>query len=151
MIVSRSKYPVDQWFLTFVTRMLLNCNSQKPQSGQLVAKASGSCSPKFLSNPRLRTSAVDHHDCCHWCCQHSGCPLLCKAWHNFSAGNMGTILCSNIRPYPVFLNCWYRSTRDVVVLQVKLQKASGLQGRKTSSSNPHNKVSSHHLSQLLQI
>ena len=48
-----------QWFLTFVTRMLLNCNSQKPQSGQLVVKASESCSPKLLSNPRLRTSALE--------------------------------------------------------------------------------------------
>ena len=51
---------LEQWFLTFVTRMLLNCNSQKPKSGQLVVKASGSCSPKLLSNPRLRTSALDH-------------------------------------------------------------------------------------------
>ena len=49
---------LTQWFLTFVTRMLLNCNSQKPQSGQLVVKASGSCTPKLLTNPRLRTSAL---------------------------------------------------------------------------------------------
>ena len=47
---------VKQWFLTFVTRMFLNCSSQKPQPAQLVMKASGSCSPKLLSNPRLRTS-----------------------------------------------------------------------------------------------
>ena len=40
--------------------MLLNWNSQKPQSGQLVVKASGSCSPKLLSNPRLRTSGLGH-------------------------------------------------------------------------------------------
>ena len=51
---------VDQWFLTFVTQMLLNCSSQKPQSAQLVVKASGSCSPKLLSNPRLRTSVLGH-------------------------------------------------------------------------------------------
>ena len=49
----------NQWFLTFVTRMLLNCNSQKPQSRQLVVKASGSYSPKLLSNPRLRTSGFN--------------------------------------------------------------------------------------------
>ena len=36
--------------------MFLNCNSQKPQPAQLVVKASGSCSPKLLSNSRLRTS-----------------------------------------------------------------------------------------------
>ena len=51
---------LNQWFLTFVTRMLLNCNSQKPQPAQLVVKASGSCSPKLLSNPKLRTSALNH-------------------------------------------------------------------------------------------
>ena len=47
-----------QWFLTFVILMFLNCNSQKPQPAQLVVKASGSCSPKLLSNPRLRTSVL---------------------------------------------------------------------------------------------
>ena len=51
-------YPLHQWFLTFVTRMFLNYNSQKPQPAQLVVKASGSCSPKLLSNPRLRTSGL---------------------------------------------------------------------------------------------
>ena len=51
-------YGLDQWFLTFVTRMFLNCNSQKPQPAQLVVEASGSCSPKLLSNPRLRTSGL---------------------------------------------------------------------------------------------
>ena len=56
---SPSLNPLQQWFLTFVTQMLLNCNSQKPQSAQLVVKASGSCSPKLLSNPRLRTSGLD--------------------------------------------------------------------------------------------
>ena len=50
---------LDQWFLTFVTGMFLNYNSQKPQPAQLVVKASGSCSPKLLSNPRLRTSGLD--------------------------------------------------------------------------------------------
>ena len=51
---------LGQWFLTFVTRMFLNCNSQKPQPAQLLVKASGSCSPKLLSNPRLRTSALEN-------------------------------------------------------------------------------------------
>ena len=40
-----------------------------------------------------RDYPVDHRDCCHWCCQHSRCPLLCKAWHLFSCWQHGhTIL-----------------------------------------------------------
>ena len=26
---------------------------------------------------------------CPWCCQHSGCPLICKAWHPFSCWQHG--------------------------------------------------------------
>ena len=51
---------LQQWFLTFVTQMFLNCNSQKPQPAQLVVKTSGSCSPILLSNPRLRTSDLNN-------------------------------------------------------------------------------------------
>ena len=50
---------LKQWLLTFVIRMFLNYKSQKPQPAQLVVKASGSCSPKLLSNPRLRTSRLN--------------------------------------------------------------------------------------------
>ena len=57
-------YDLFQRFLTFVTRMFLNCNSQKPQPAQLVVKASGSCSPKLLSNPRLRTSDLFNIEFC---------------------------------------------------------------------------------------
>ena len=35
-----------QWFLTFVTQVFFNCNSQKPSPSALLAGVSGSCSSK---------------------------------------------------------------------------------------------------------
>ena len=63
---------------------------------------------------RIRVYPVDHHDCCNWCCQHSGCHLLHKTGHLFSADNVDTILCSNIGPFPGILNHRYRSIISLI-------------------------------------
>ena len=60
--------------------------------------------PFFNSSPLFTQTQSNHQGCfstcvngseqkrvfprvlnyCHWCCKHSGCPLLHKSWHSFS-------------------------------------------------------------------
>ena len=88
------QFSLEQWFLTFVTRMFLNCNSQKPQPAQWVVKASGSCSPKLLSNPRLRTSDLEDLNGCHL---KNSCHFVADMAHLFSSS----------LPYQLFFIIWF--------------------------------------------
>ena len=62
-----------------------------------------------MTKKMLRMAVVDHFDCCHWCCLHSGCsikPSSLKLDIFFSVGDVGIISCSNIKPFPWCLEPW---------------------------------------------
>ena len=59
---------------------------------------------------RRRGYPVDHLDSCHWCCQHSGCPLLCKTGYSFSCWKRRHNIVQQYWAIYGFLNHGYGST-----------------------------------------